>query len=152
MFTYFQEGYNSLLHPWVDHATSWLICKLVIDCDRPVTCPVTRKHMAKPQKTEHWQTLSHKGYVTFGTWQFRYKGVDTFGTWRLRYIWDPFRYICAFCCRASVHAKYHFGTSLCRYRYIARERQFLGSADGRKKCPVDVSLFIVCVATHLVCN
>ena len=25
-------------------------------------------------------------------------------------------------------------------------------ADGRKKCLVDVSLFLVCVATHLVCN
>jgi len=28
---------------------------------------------------------------------------------------------CVFCSTTSVHAKYHFGTSLCRYRYIARE-------------------------------
>ena len=29
--------------------------------------------------------------------------------------------VCVFCSTTSVHAKYHFSTSLCRYLYIARE-------------------------------
>jgi len=54
--------------------------------------------------------LRNTGYVTFGTWQFRYKGVDTFGTWRLRYIWHPFRYMC--------FLLYDFGTCEVPFRYI----------------------------------
>jgi len=63
-------------------------------------------------------------------WQFRYKGVDTFGTWRLRYIRHPFRYMC-FLLYDFGTCEVHFGTSLCRYRYIARERQFIMLAVGK---------------------
>jgi len=83
---------------------------------------------------------------------------DSFGTkgWTLSVHYDFGTYeihfsTCVFCCTTSVHAKYRFGTSLCRYRYIARERQFF-MLTVEKKWPVDVSLFIVCVATQLVCN
>ena len=84
----------------------------------------------------------YPGYVAFGTWQFRYKGVDTFGTWRLRYIWDPFRYMCFFV--------YDFGTCEVPFRYIIMsisvhcKRTSIFYADDRKKCQVDVSLFILC--------
>ena len=82
------------------------------------------------------------GYVAFGTWQFRYKGVDTFGTWRLRYIWDPFRYMCFFAVRLrymrstiSVHHYVDIGTLQENVNFLCWQS---------KKCPVDVSLFIVC--------
>jgi len=82
---------------------------------------------------------------SFGTKGWTLSVHDDCGTYEIHFG------TCAFCCTTSVHAKYHFGTSLCRYRYIARERQFF-YADGRKKCPVDVSLFLVCVAMPLVCS
>jgi len=41
---------------------------------------------------------------------------DDFGTYEINFG------TCVSCSTTSVHAKYHFGTSLCRYQYIATER------------------------------
>ena len=52
---------------------------------------------------------------SFGTKGWTVSVHDDFGTYAIN-----FR--TCFCSSTSVHAKYHFGTSLCRYRYTARER------------------------------
>jgi len=55
---------------------------------------------------------------SFGTKGWTLSVHDDFGTYEIHFG------TCVFLCTTSVHAKYHFGTSLCRYRYIARERHF----------------------------
>jgi len=47
---------------------------------------------------------------SFGTKGWTLSVHDDFGTYEINFG------TCAFCCTTSVHAKYHFGTSLCRYR------------------------------------
>jgi len=82
-------------------------------------------------------------------WIYRVRSLsvhDSFGTWWLRYIWDEFRYMC-FCSTTSVHVKYHSGTSLCRYRYIAREHlSFLCWRSANAEC------MLVCYVKLLMCN
>jgi len=53
---------------------------------------------------------------SFGTQGWTVSVHDDFGTYEINFG------TCVFCSMTSVHAKYHFGKSLSRYRYNARER------------------------------
>jgi len=70
------------------------------------------------QRSCETRVTSLSVHDSFGTKGWTLSVHDDFGTYDIHFG------TCAFCCTTSVHAKYHFGTSSCRYRYIARERHY----------------------------
>jgi len=66
---------------------------------------------------------------------------DDFGTYEINFG------TCVFCNTTSVHAKYPFSTSLCRYRYISKERLSF-YAEGLQM----LNGCLVCYVKLLMCN
>ena len=92
--------------------------------------------------SNYWgRVTSLSVHDSFGTKGWTVSVHDDFGTYEINFG------TCAFCCTTSVHAKYHFGTSLCRYRYIARERLPF-YAEGVQM----LNACLVCYVKLLMCN
>jgi len=69
---------------------------------------------------------------------------DDFGTYEIHFG------TCVFCCTTSVHVMYHFGTSLCRYRYIPRERQFFMLTVEKNAQWMLVCFYSLCAIKHFL--